>query len=83
MLPLALTDSTIGEPADIADVGEVALGIVAELGIADRRQHQMGDVGEREIVAVGGESATDFTPMVPAAPARVSTKNCCLNVAES
>jgi hypothetical protein len=27
--------------------------VVAELGIADRQQHQMSDVGEGEIVAVG------------------------------
>ena len=37
----------------IGDVGEVAERVVAELGIADRQQHQLGDVGEREIVAAG------------------------------
>ena len=63
---------------DVGDVREVAARIIAELGIADRQEHQLSDVGEHEVVTVGWELATDCTAIAPPAPARVSTKNCCL-----
>ena len=38
---------------DIGDVDEIALRVVAELGVAERQQHQLSDIAEHEIVAVG------------------------------
>src|SRR5262245_31376957 len=38
---------------DVGDVREVAARVVAQLGIADRQEYQLSDVGEHEVVTVG------------------------------